>query len=75
MGSTAAVGRSVMVNVVGESPDSAEVLALSNAHLHLYDKEERAGRKLGHITLRAEDEQALQDSLDQLAGMKGIDLS
>jgi len=32
-----------MINLIGEVPESAEVLNVSNAHLHLYGKEPRAG--------------------------------
>ena len=40
-----------MVNIISQHPNSALILALDSAHLHLYDKSEREGRKLGHITL------------------------
>lgn len=51
LGSTETVKPTVMVNIIGQHPDTAEVLALTGAHLHLYNKSERAGRKIGHITL------------------------
>ena len=51
LGSTALMGRGVMLeNLIGDDPWS---LALSEpgAHLHLYGKREaRAGRKMGHVT-------------------------
>jgi len=53
LGSTTAIGASAMINFIGEVPDSAQVLAIPSAHLHLYGKEARPGRKLGHVTLRA----------------------
>lgn len=53
LGSTALTGHSAMVNLIGELPDSAEVLAVADAHLHLYGKSPRPGRKVGHVTLRA----------------------
>ena len=53
LGSTAVTGASAMINLIGELPDSAQVLAIPSAHLHLYGKEPRPGRKLGHVTLRA----------------------
>jgi 5-(carboxyamino)imidazole ribonucleotide synthase len=40
-----------MINIIGQHPKSEDVLALNGAHLHLYNKTEREGRKLGHITL------------------------
>jgi 5-(carboxyamino)imidazole ribonucleotide synthase len=55
LGSTAAFGASAMVNLIGAIPDAASVLAVRGAHLHLYGKEPRPGRKLGHVTLNAKD--------------------
>jgi 5-(carboxyamino)imidazole ribonucleotide synthase len=66
LGSTAAVGVSAMINLIGELPNSAEVLGVSNAHLHLYGKEPRAGRKLGHVTVRADHAEKLQERLGAL---------
>jgi 5-(carboxyamino)imidazole ribonucleotide synthase len=66
LGSTAAVGVSAMMNLIGELPESAEVLNVSNAHLHLYGKEPRAGRKLGHVTVRADQFEKLQQRLNAL---------
>jgi 5-(carboxyamino)imidazole ribonucleotide synthase len=42
-----------MINLIGEVPEAGQVLAVPSAHLHLYGKEPRPGRKLGHVTLRA----------------------
>jgi len=53
LGSTASVGYAAMINLIGEVPEPAEVLSVQDAHLHLYGKPPRAGRKLGHVTLRA----------------------
>ena len=66
LGSTAAVGVSAMINLIGEIPESAEVLSVSNAHLHLYGKEPRTGRKLGHVTVRADQFEKLQQRLTAL---------
>jgi 5-(carboxyamino)imidazole ribonucleotide synthase len=66
LGSTAAMGVSAMINLIGEIPESAEVLNVSNAHLHLYGKEPRAGRKLGHVTVRADQFEKLQQRLGAL---------
>jgi 5-(carboxyamino)imidazole ribonucleotide synthase len=53
LGSTAALGPSVMVNLIGTLPPRAAVLALPGAHLHDYGKTPRPGRKLGHVTVVA----------------------
>ncbi|MDX6399302.1 MAG: 5-(carboxyamino)imidazole ribonucleotide synthase [Gaiellaceae bacterium] len=50
LGSTAS-RPSVLFNLIGDVPDLQEVLAVEGAHVHLYGKEARPGRKLGHITL------------------------
>ncbi|MGH2595341.1 MAG: 5-(carboxyamino)imidazole ribonucleotide synthase, partial [Actinomycetota bacterium] len=55
LGSTAARGASAMVNLIGVIPDAASVLVEQGARLHLYGKEPRPGRKVGHVTLNAED--------------------
>jgi 5-(carboxyamino)imidazole ribonucleotide synthase len=51
LGSTSARGNSIMVNLVGGVPLLDRVLAVPGAHFHLYGKEARRGRKLGHVTL------------------------
>ena len=59
LGQTAARGASAMLNLIGALPDPAAVLAIPGAHLHLYGKAPRPGRKLGHVTLRAADRAGL----------------
>jgi 5-(carboxyamino)imidazole ribonucleotide synthase len=66
LGSTSVVGSSAMLNLIGEVPDSAAVLAIRDAHLHLYGKAPRAGRKLGHVTVRAESSGQLAARLAEL---------
>jgi len=43
--------RALMVNLIGTVPKTLDVLEIPHAHLHLYGKEPRPGRKLGHVTL------------------------
>jgi 5-(carboxyamino)imidazole ribonucleotide synthase len=59
LGSTAARAPSVMVNLIGGVPPLAELLALPGAHVHLYGKEPRPGRKVGHVTLVGAPEDAV----------------
>src|SRR5262249_24527385 len=66
LGSTAAIGCSAMVNLIGELPDTREVLQVPNAHLHLYGKAPRAGRKLGHVTVRGASFESLVARLGEL---------
>lgn len=53
LGSTACVGYSKMFNLIGSWPEPAKVLAIPHAHLHLYGKEPRVNRKVGHLTCNA----------------------
>ncbi len=70
-GSTATRGYSAMLNIIGDIPDTSQVLRLPNTHLHLYGKEPRAGRKIGHVTLRADDAEALAERIEQLRAIVG----
>jgi 5-(carboxyamino)imidazole ribonucleotide synthase len=56
LGATDAIAPSVMVNLIGGVPAPAQLLALPGAHLHLYGKAPRPGRKLGHLTLVSPEE-------------------
>lgn len=44
---------SAMLNIVGELPPPAALAAVQGAHMHLYDKAPRPGRKLGHVNVTA----------------------
>jgi 5-(carboxyamino)imidazole ribonucleotide synthase len=59
-------GVAAMVNLIGTLPDPAAVLRVPGAHLHLYGKFPRPGRKLGHITICADDMASLQTSITAL---------
>ena len=71
LGSTAARGISAMVNLIGELPDPADVLRIDGAHLHLYDKEPRPGRKVGHITVRGDSLGQVEAGLGAIEGLPG----
>jgi 5-(carboxyamino)imidazole ribonucleotide synthase len=55
-----------MVNIIGKTGDVNSVLAMPNAHLHLYDKQEREGRKLGHINILSNTADELFETLGKL---------
>jgi 5-(carboxyamino)imidazole ribonucleotide synthase len=59
LGDTEARGVTCMVNIISNKGDIESLLKLPYAKVHLYDKEERAGRKLGHVNVHA-------DSYDEL---------
>jgi 5-(carboxyamino)imidazole ribonucleotide synthase len=66
LGSTAARGHAAMINLIGECPDPRAILAIAGAQLHLYGKEPRPGRKIGHITLVADDLGQLLEAVERL---------
>ena len=67
LGSTAVIRPTVMVNIIGQYPKTEAILALDGAHLHLYNKTERVGRKIGHITLMPQDAAQLTTLCQALA--------
>lgn len=54
LGDTRMVGTACMLNWIGAMPDANAVLREAGGHWHDYGKEPRAGRKVGHATLRAD---------------------
>jgi 5-(carboxyamino)imidazole ribonucleotide synthase len=60
------LGHAAMLNLIGELPDPQELLEVPDAHLHVYGKALRPGRKVGHVTLRAESEKRMAQRLVQL---------
>jgi len=63
LGSTRAVGHSVMLNWIGQMPQSAPALRNPSGHWHDYGKAARAGRKVGHATFRADSRDVLAADL------------
>jgi len=51
LGKTASLQTSAMVNLIGRLPEKAQIQNIPGASLHFYGKEERPGRKVGHVTL------------------------
>lgn len=66
LGDTAPRGNAAMVNLIGELPDRAAILAIPGAHLHDYGKAPRAGRKLGHVTLVEGDYATLHAKIERI---------
>jgi 5-(carboxyamino)imidazole ribonucleotide synthase len=69
LGSTKTRGFAGMVNFIGDVPTSEQILSLNNAHLHLYAKQPRKGRKVAHATVRADDEAQFKHVLQQLVDL------
>jgi 5-(carboxyamino)imidazole ribonucleotide synthase len=68
LGDTGVRGHSAMVNCIGAFPELSRSLALG-AHAHDYGKSPRSGRKVGHLTLRTDDRQALETRLPPLLAL------
>jgi len=66
LGSTRMVGCSAMINCIGSLPPAAAVLGVEGAHLHAYGKDGAPGRKVGHVTVRAETREELCALLERL---------
>ena len=66
LGSTEIPEPTAMLNLVGEAPDPAAIAQVEDAHLHLYGKQPRPGRKLGHVTVRASSQAELEQKLTLL---------
>ena len=59
LGDTCTTASSVMVNIIGKAETGSNLqqsvislLAIKDVHVHWYGKKERAGRKLGHVTIK-----------------------
>ncbi len=59
-------GAAAMVNLIGTVPPIEALLDLPGAHVHLYGKEPKPGRKVGHVTVVAKDHDELMPIVDRL---------
>lgn len=75
LGSTRMVGPSAMLNVIGKLPPKERVLAVEGAHLHAYGKDASPGRKLGHVTIRAQNREELCARIEELLPIVDPDAS
>jgi 5-(carboxyamino)imidazole ribonucleotide synthase len=71
LGNTRMLGHACMLNWIGAMPDAAPVLGEAGGHWHDYGKEPRAGRKVGHATLRAASPDELADALRRVGESLG----
>ena len=71
LGDTAPRGVSCMLNFIGQMPDACALLGVPGAHWHDYGKAARAGRKVGHATLRADDPATLAARLERAGAALG----
>src|SRR5207245_5521851 len=72
LGDTSPRGCSAMINLIGRLPPREAVLAIPGAHLHLYGKAPRPGRKLGHVTVCVSQPRELAERLEELRRRAGV---
>lgn len=73
LGDTGMLGHACMLNWIGAMPDGDVVLREPGGHWHDYGKEPRAGRKVGHATLRADSRAALANAVRRVGAALGRD--
>ena len=71
LGATRMLGHACMLNWIGAMPDADAVLGEAGGHWHDYGKSPRAGRKVGHATLRADSTVELAGALKRVGAMLG----
>ena len=69
LGCTALRGESVMVNFIGSAPPLAALAQQEGVHIHLYGKEPKPQRKIGHATVTAADSAELDARLRRLEAL------
>lgn len=69
LGSPEALGHTAMVNLIGRLPAIEAILEIPEAKLHLYGKEPRTGRKLGHVNIVAADPGSVRAALKRIEAL------
>lgn len=69
LGDPAPRGCAGMLNLIGRVPDRNAILAIPGARLHLYGKDPRPGRKLGHVNAVGPDLGAVREVLDRVEAL------
>jgi len=73
LGNTDPLGVCGMVNLIGSIPKESDILKIKGAHLHLYGKSPRPGRKLGHVTFVEKDMETLYTKLEKVESLLSND--
>lgn len=69
LGDPAARGAAATLNLIGRAPPIQSLSNFPWAKIHLYGKEPRAGRKVGHVNLVANEAHELEQRMTQLAAV------
>ncbi|MGD2129597.1 MAG: 5-(carboxyamino)imidazole ribonucleotide synthase [Lysobacterales bacterium] len=75
LGETRMTEPALMFNWIGEMPDRSALLSIPGLHWHDYGKAARPGRKVGHATLTAHDDETLESRAHDVARLAGGDFS
>lgn len=68
-GDTSPIGPTIMLNLIGIAPSTHSLEQIPGATVHLYGKQPRPGRKLGHVTLRIDDDNQRRAAFEQLTAL------
>ncbi|MBX7244290.1 MAG: 5-(carboxyamino)imidazole ribonucleotide synthase [Candidatus Sumerlaeaceae bacterium] len=72
LGSTQPLSISAMINLIGHAPEVDSILrAEPTARVHLYGKDPKPGRKLGHINITAPGLESLKRKTERLSKLVG----
>lgn len=76
LGDTAARGVSAMVNIIGDLPSTQVLAGIEGLKIHLYGKQPRPNRKVGHLNIVAPTLVELRERVEQLRGLglAGVEL-
>jgi 5-(carboxyamino)imidazole ribonucleotide synthase len=69
LGSTALRGPCAMVNFIGSVPELSKLAAIPGLHVHLYGKQAKPARKIGHANLTAANPAELKKALKKLEAL------
>lgn len=73
LGSTEIRVPSTMINIIGTYPPLEALESIEGAHIHFYDKQERAKRKIGHVTVCHQNSEILKRSTEQIEALLRVD--
>jgi 5-(carboxyamino)imidazole ribonucleotide synthase len=69
LGDPTPTGYAGMLNLIGAVPPREAILAIPGARLHLYGKDPRPGRKLGHVNAVGADPGVVRAALDRVEAL------
>jgi len=74
LGSTQSRKNVALFNIIGQACNEMELMKIEGAYLHMYQKAEKTGRKIGHITLIEDDDKLFEHKFEQIERLLNNDL-